>query len=709
MKKHRKIWAFIMSVVLFYSCTADPTTMLKNTKVFYANKVDENGVIILDNYSSIPKKGVLDTFSIELPEYESVLYFSTDQREKFLDAANRVFPWVANDLRTIVSDGFNPDPKAKEPSRNGLLALFKVKTNNYLLIQGIASPEALSHLVITDEGKLLIKLVTFGTDTISGNIPLVAYAKGDNIYKVFQQAWKSAINTQALAGRTAMRYEKEYPDMFNYLGWCSWEQYRRNITSDLIVDAIKKIETGSLPVRWVLVDDGHQHQTGTGMGDSRILSFEANPETFPDGFHPIKNLKSEKIKWMGIWHAMNGQWQGLHPDHEIPELDGHLINIAKKYKGNPMDVMMPKGDSTSSQLFYKTLIGKTKEQGFDFIKIDNQNRQLAFYQGQPNPVKIVSQHAQSLEKAAHDLSGGLINCFCADLLSLMNTKYSAVSRISVDYLLNNEEKAKSHLFQSYQNTLWMGQAVWPDHDMFHSSDKFCGRMMAVSKALSGAPIYLSDAPDDFMDKLVTPLCFSNGKLLRPLAPAVPLPESVMLSALTTAKAYRVMAPLPHGAAAIAVYNLAHPTPSESVFTKITAEDYTHAGSFMQPTVETWELPEEGLVYYDWYIGKGGLLEDGYEIELTGFSDAFVQLTPIINGWSVIGCSDKYLSAAAIDDIIYNVGTIEVKLRETGSLVIYHDSEISCPKADNIVNLGCGLWKLEFKDEEPAMHVVVSAI
>ena len=481
--------------------------------------------------------------------------------------------------------------------------------------------------------------------------------------------------------------------MFNYLGWCSWEQYRRRISSDLLVDAMHKIEKSSLPVRWVLVDDGHQHQTGFTMGDSRMLSFGAHPEHFPQGFKPLMDLKSDKIKWMGIWHTMNGQWQGLNPDHELRELDAHLVKIAKKYNGEPMEVMIPKGDSISSWMFYKGLIGSTKEHGFDFVKIDNQNRQMTFYRGMENPVKTVSQHAQSLERAAHEFSGGLINCFCADLLSLMNTKYSAVSRVSVDYLLNNEEKAKSHLFQSYQNTLWMGQAVWPDHDMFHSSDKFAGRMMAVSKAMSGAPIYLSDAPDDFLEENVTPLCYSDGRLLRPLAPAVPLPESAIISALSEPKAYRVVAPLPHGAAAFVVHNLVHPTPEKSIKTHISEDDYTNAGSFIQPAVKPWEIPEEGLVYYDWYEGKGGLLNGKYEIELQGFSDRFIQLSPVIKGWSVVGCTDKYLSAAAVASIEYSQDEVKLKLIETGSLVIYHEKEIKCADAKSIESLGNNLWKL----------------
>jgi Raffinose synthase or seed imbibition protein Sip1 len=704
-----------VSIVLFLlvaGCNTASSTLnplSADGSLFDATVVERTGVAVFENFEAKPDKGILKTIDITLPAYKSVLYFSTDSREKFLDAANRIFPWVADDLKTIVSDNFRPDPKAQEPSRNGILALFKLENNEYLLLQGMASPDAMSHFMISDNGTLQIKLVTFGNESVSGDIPLVAYARGKNLYDVFQQAWKSAINTKALEGRTAMRYEKEYPEMFNYLGWCSWEQYRRKITSDLMLDAMKKIEKSPLPIRWVMVDDGHQHQTGSTMEDSRLLSFKAHPQNFPQGFKPLMDLKSDKIKWMGIWHAMNGQWQGLNPEHEMRELDPYLIKITKKSKGEPMDVMMPKGDSISSWMFYKSLIGSTKEHGFDFVKIDNQNRQIAFYNGLDNPVKTVAQHAQSLERAAHEFSGGLINCFCADLLSLMNTKYSAVSRVSVDYLLNNEEKAKSHLFQSYQNTLWMGQAVWPDHDMFHSSDMFCGRMMAVSKAMSGAPIYLSDAPDDFLEELVNPLCYSSGRLLRPLAPAIPLPESATLSALSTAQAYRVVAPLPHGAAAFVVYNLTHPTPVESVKTQISAEDYKYAGSFIQPSVEPWNMPEEGLVYYDWYAGKGGLLTDSYEIVLNGFSDRFVQLSPLIKGWSVIGCTDKYLSAAAIEEIDYNENVLKVKLVESGTLLVYNESPISCDGAQKIESIGNGLWKINFPSGKPGLEVNIKTI
>lgn len=701
----RTIVVFLF-ITFCIDCSSQTITSKIQNNIFDASSISANGVEILTGYAATPNKGVLDTFSVILPEYESVVYISTVGREKILDGMNRVYSWAANDLKTIVSKDFNPDPKAGVPSRNGLLALFKLKNDEYLLLQGIASPKAMSYLVIADDGKLRINLATFGVDAVSGDIPVLTYARGKNVYNVFQQAWENAINTDALKGRTAMRHEKEYPEIFKYLGWCSWEQYRTNVSSDLMVDAMQKIEKSPIPIRWVLLDNGHEHQykSADGMNSSRMLSFNANPETFPNGFAPMMNAKTDKIKWTGIWHTMNAHWQGLHPEHEIRELDPYLVKISKR---DGFDVLMPKGDSASSKMFYNGLMGSAKDHGFDFVKIDNQNRQLAFYQGMSNPVEIVSQHAQSLECAALELTKGLMNCFCLDLLSLMNTKYSATSRVSVDYLLNNEAKAKSHLLQSYQNTLWMGQAVWPDHDMFHSSDKFCGRMMAVSKAMSGAPIYLSDAPVDFQDNLVLPLSYSDGELLRPLAPAVPLSESVMLSALTTPQAYRVVAPLQHGAAAFVAYNLMHPSPAENVTSAFTEKDYEAAGEFIQPKAESWKAPSEGLVYYDWYEQKGGKLGSGYKFDLFGFADKLVQLSPVKNGWSVIGNPDKYLSANTVSSIEYADNKLKIVMVESGQLVVFHLSPISCSLASKIENMGNGLWKLYFPEDKQNFEIFIT--
>jgi hypothetical protein len=232
-------------------------------------------------------------------------------------------------------------------------------------------------------------------------------------------------------------------------------------------------------------------------------------------------------------------------------------------------------------------------------------------------------------------------------------------------------------------------------------------MMAVSKAMSGAPVYLSDAPVDFQENLVLPLSYSDGELLRPLAPAIPLPESIMLSALTTPQAYRVVAPLQHGAAAFVAYNLMHPSPAQLVSTAFTVKDYEGAGEFIQPRVKSWKASKEGLVYYDWYEQKGGKLENQYKFDLIGFADKLVQLSPVKNGWSVIGNPKKYLSANTVKSINYSNSELKIVMNESGELVVYNPKPIRCSSAQKIENMGNGLWKLYLPAAQKTVEVIIS--
>ena len=54
-----------------------------------------------------------------------------------------------------------------------------------------------------------------------------------------------------------------------------------------------------------------------------------------------------------------------------------------------------------------------------------------------------------------------MNCMAQNVLNIDHTLYSSVTRASIDYKKYDEDMAKSHLFQSYTNTLILGQTVWP--------------------------------------------------------------------------------------------------------------------------------------------------------------------------------------------------------------------------------------------------------
>ena len=45
----------------------------------------------------------------------------------------------------------------------------------------------------------------------------------------------------------------------------------------------------------------------------------------------------------------------------------------------------------------------------------------------------------------------------------------------------------------------------------------------------------------------------------------------------------------------------------------------------------WEVPAEGLVIYDWYTKKGQKLEGDYKINIAGFGDKLLHISPVKNG------------------------------------------------------------------------------
>ena len=248
--------------------------------------------------------------------------------------------------------------------------------------------------------------------------------------------------------------------------------------------------------------------------------------------------KSPKLKWMGLWHCYYGLWNGIHPRHRLD--DETARGLVRTAKGK----ILPGDGSGGAGAFYTPFLQSVKDAGFDFVKIDVQAEYLKHADGLDNPVRHNTKCSEALEQACLKTGLSLVNCMAQGTVNIQNTRYSAVTRCSIDYKLGDEAMAKSHILQSYANTLWLGQTVWPDHDMFHSTDPACARLMAVSKAVSGGPVYLSDPADKLNPENIMPLVWSDGLLLRPLAPAVPLPDSVFPDALNENRLYRVIALCP---------------------------------------------------------------------------------------------------------------------------------------------------------------------
>lgn len=675
---------FLLSILLL-GITQTSNADTPAGEVIDLRRAAAKGVLTEKDFSGTPDaSGVLKRYELNVGSFKRGSYFVTASKSQWPDGTNKV-------------TGVPFDSSFGQQIPGGMFLIVQLEDGQYLAVVPIAAEQTMSWLEVVDE-RLLLNLGTLGTALVSGNFPLIAWAKADNVYTTCREAWAEAFQSDLVARSTDFREKKDYPEIFEYLGWCTWEEYRADIDGQLLIDAAHAIEGCEIPIRYYLIDNGHPHADD----HRRMISFGPN-EKFPEGWSELLGMrKPDKIRWIGIWFSFNGCKTGLSPQNEFgQEMNDHLMTTDDR------GTLYPKEDCESSKLFYDAFIDSIEQNGFDFVKIDHQASNLARYVGCENAIAAATQNSQAMEEAVHTRMKTLINCMALNSVCAFNTRYSAVTRCSRDYGVGNAVKGKYHLHQSYINTLWMGQTVWPDHDMFHSCDPVSGRMMAVSKAMSGAPIYLSDAPEDFVAEYIRPLCYQDGRLLRPLAPAAPLPESIFIDPMTDPVAYRVMAPLPGGAMAVVAYHLTEPTAEGAVNAFVRAEDYASASGMIQPYPGPWQVPDEGLVVYDWSLGTAEKLDGQYSFSIDGFNDRLVHLCPINDGWAVIGRTDKYLSPAAVEVLSVSPTELKVRMVESGPLAVWCDG--GTPKVAGLSFEACGngLFKTAIPIGERAQIVTIT--
>ncbi len=663
---------------------------------------DNSGLFVHDNFRGEPDSlGIILEIPLEIPAFSKGGYFSGDGGGQGFLPGNRNHFWLFDsDYNVLNKPNYGENPPfylLKSPAgAHGTFVVFKLTDGDYLCLLPLAGTHSLSWIEFESGKQPLLKIGNLGTDPVDAAVPVISWAKSKNLYEASYITWKNVLEGDIPGISTTWRDNKDYPEPFKYLGWCTWEEFKRDINDSLLVSSIQKIKKSPVPVRFALIDDGHEW-TAPGIG--KLKSFVPDPRKFPRGWLPVADLKSDAdIRWLGLWHHQSGYFNGLAEENQFGDLNQQLTSLVS-------GLYLPKPEMESIDVFYRQLFGSSREAGFDFNKIDFQSTNLKHYIGEANAVQAHHWVAQAMERNIQSQGLDLLNCIAQDMVSISNTKYSSVTRCSQDYRMGNISNARIHIYQSYNNLLWMGHTVFGDHDMFHSSDTVCGRLMAVSKAMSAGPVYLSDHPDEFIPEYITPICYGDGEIIRPIAPALPLPESVFNNPMHNKTAYRVIAPQPNKAASVVCYNLFEANRDVTVTANVSTDDYQHASALIQPYPGEWHLPDEGLILYDWYeqeIIPGGKPR----FELTGFSDKLVHLYPVKEGVAVIGRTDKYMSPATVGNIIIANNRITFTIKESGPFGLYiHKGE---PKAENVnfEKHNHGLWKAKMEGGLKNLKIVI---
>jgi hypothetical protein len=170
----------------------------------------------------------------------------------------------------------------------------------------------------------------------------------------------------------------------------------------------------------------------------------------------------------------------------------------------------------------------------------------------------------------------------------------------------------------------------------------------------------------------------RGEVLRPLAPATALPESLFIDPYLDGKPYRVIAPCEGGAASLCVYNLTNPEVPVTGFLSI--KDYPWASALMQGEGRPWAMPAEGVVAYDTATHAAMRLgEEPWTFPLPKYSDRLFHLAPIQNGVAIIGMKEKHLSPAAAPVTRRGSQHCFVDVKAAGTLLMWSKTPLRCSR------------------------------
>lgn len=643
-------------------------------------KKKKKGVFVVNKQTFTPNaKGVIADIPLELPKYTKGIYFRPFSEK--LAAGNRVEPLWFDEISELY--GYqHQTPRMDNHVNLGAFMMLQQANGQYLALLPLVSNRIGNTFSIHENG-VSLTMATYGTEKQEVEAPLLSYAQSENPYEAVRLVWEQAIELEGIKGNINWREQKTYPEAYQYLGWCSWEHYKHKINEEVILKAIDEIKKSTIPFRWMLIDDGYLDHKG-----GKLLSFGVDKKKFPNGWEPITSQKDEKIKWMGIWRNFNGYFGGISLDHTMEGIQEHLVKRKKESK-NPL--YMPKISEEAANAFYHKMTQNTKDNGFDIIKVDFQSDNFRHNTGASNAILGVHYNNTALEENCKAKDLQLLNCIAQQNFNVFNHRYSALIRSSVDYK-TTKDRLDVTLVQNFANALWMGHTHWLDQDMFYANQKETAQLMAMARALSGGPIYLSDEPQHIEDTVLKPLTYEDGRILGTLAPAVPLPESLMQDPYYDGSAFRVIAPLKNKTAAILAVNLRQDDVPAS--TSISLKDYAFAGGMLQPYEGLWKFPKEGILLYDYHTGTATVLKEDYEFSLGSRKEKLVLLNPIQCGWSVIGRSDKYLPASTYELLEVSKKSIEIQLVENGPFLLWTDDKT--PQSENLVctKQANGLWLVE---------------
>ncbi|KAK6120142.1 hypothetical protein DH2020_046048 [Rehmannia glutinosa] len=231
-----------------------------------------------------------------------------------------------------------------------------------------------------------------------------------------------------------------------------------------------------------------------------------------------------------VWHALVGTWGGVRPGAThlkskivpcklSPGLDGTMRDVVvDKLLEGSVGLVHP---DVADDLF-DSMHSYLSEVGITGVKVDGIHTLEFVCEEYGGRVELAKAYYKGLSKSLiKNFNGtGLIASMqqCNDFF-LLGTEQISMGRVGDDFWFQDPNGDPMgvywlqgvHMIHCAYNSLWMGQFIQPDWDMFQS-DHICARFHAGSRAICGGPIYVSDSLGGHDFDLLKKLVFHDGTI-----------------------------------------------------------------------------------------------------------------------------------------------------------------------------------------------------
>ncbi|KAL9343097.1 hypothetical protein Peur_063528 [Populus x canadensis] len=297
---------------------------------------------------------------------------------------------------------------------------------------------------------------------------------GDDPYNLVKEAMEAV---RVHLGTFKLLEEKTPPGIVDKFGWCTWDAFYLNVHPQGVWDGVKGLVEGGCPPGLVLIDDGWQSishdedpiteegmNAAVGAGEQmpcRLLRFQENYK-----FRDYESLKS-------LAAGADNKGMGAFIKDLKEEFNTLLEMLCEDYGGR-VDL---------AKAYYKALTASVRKH----------------FKG--NGVIASMEH-------------------CNDFMFL-GTEAISLGRVGDDFWCTDPSGDPNgtfwlqgcHMVHCAYNSLWMGNFIHPDWDMFQSTHP-CAEFHAASRAISGGPIYVSDSVGKHNFPLLKRLVLPDGSILR---------------------------------------------------------------------------------------------------------------------------------------------------------------------------------------------------